>query len=1404
MKMKKSIIIAVLFAVISLLLCVSVFASEADIYSANIAVINESCEQLNAIMEDYAEADSSVGKAVAIRTSTVIVDYYNKINNLRADERVSREGLSEEIELLYLKGRISGACAWIYESHIGELGESGAERVKACYSQTLSAISAQSDPQELRACEQRYTSDISVAVYTEKIGMLYTAADSTEVAVIAAGAIEEIKEIGNGTLIGVSYEEIYQKVKKDISVQRIRERAVQSFSESYDEIYGEGSYASCGSTDQNIAYFLYSVKKSSSVEEFNINIKDGIGKVLWDVFDGSDGEYSAKLLSEITDAVDGYVLSANESEEIAQIKDIFYGLDIRLGIANAKDELTAHTKASGVSGEIIDTLLLEYNADGGIFDLCSSNSEIALELGKGKICVDWIAYIDECRAQAREIFGALDFSDAEGRIEELYTSFESAIKSAETLEGARESFEAACAAADKLLSELKAEVYLVKHSYVLNKSALEINISDKVAIESAILEFGVLDAPARDKLSAEISDLADKYKTVCVLQIYSYFNSAEREGVAKKYKELIGRLEFKNSEDFIAVSGRILQKAHGALDVYDIYELYLYLSDKFNVKNEYKQALVSKRDSYIEKIYNIEHTTEAIEEKIDKTLISAELELCRSYSEGRIVALGKSGDSSAVVGLIEASLDMLRFADSTEELGECVERATLDVYKQRACEELYANLCGYNDKISELEYLKESDKNIKKGLNSEKYELAKADIKKMSDASEVDEICAEVHSYFETVLQDAVALDLEAAVGVYSGNISALKDEAVAEMRGLGYLSSKDISDIEAMFLSQLEDTLRKFTLCANIKDIEAEFIVAKNSFSEISSTAVLFNTENARKIIGERIGEKFKSYSVSEYTAENYKLIHDAYNSALSKLSASKDIDVFITVMEEAYTAMASVTSIFEETRAEMLRELKSAYEAIEAMSQSYPEGKFAEIQGIYLAAAEEIRSAKSDLGHEELRRLTNERIALMRKVKVEWISSGGLTSSSSGNGRYPAGYDVSRGGLWGLVFSSDGLDFDIKLNVSLKSTEKRHTAAIKSALKNSYISYVGEVPMSNAEIADILADSEIKGVFDIKLSREGAIYDSFSGTYRVKILLPDELRGIDNLKVVYISDDGGAEFYDAKCEAGFLVFETSHFSEFIITGEKKVNLAPVIIILGILAIVECVALIIMKFLYESEKATVWSVAPISAMSVIVPRGGAVIVSIISIVDIALGVYIAIMAVKLFNRKRERRELSARDDDIAHDFGDERTEDEEVILEDEYDAQFNTALEGAKSAELPCLPALLDSVSAEEADSLISDKNISSMIVVSETNSGICRGCKKTFVNIDTISDNFSAGDTVSLKELKEKRLIPQSACYLKILARGVLDKPLVIKAQSFSNNAVKMIALTGGTAVLEGGSEI
>ena len=78
-----------------------------------------------------------------------------------------------------------------------------------------------------------------------------------------------------------------------------------------------------------------------------------------------------------------------------------------------------------------------------------------------------------------------------------------------------------------------------------------------------------------------------------------------------------------------------------------------------------------------------------------------------------------------------------------------------------------------------------------------------------------------------------------------------------------------------------------------------------------------------------------------------------------------------------------------------------------------------------------------------------------------------------------------------------------------------------------------------------------------------------------------------------------------------------------------------------------------------------------------------------------------------------------------------------------------------------------------------------------------VSKGEKKGIINIDTLSANFNPDDTVTPEILKEMKLIPKNVGSLKILARGVLDKPLNVEAQDFSLDAVKMIVLTGGKAI-------
>ena len=105
-------------------------------------------------------------------------------------------------------------------------------------------------------------------------------------------------------------------------------------------------------------------------------------------------------------------------------------------------------------------------------------------------------------------------------------------------------------------------------------------------------------------------------------------------------------------------------------------------------------------------------------------------------------------------------------------------------------------------------------------------------------------------------------------------------------------------------------------------------------------------------------------------------------------------------------------------------------------------------------------------------------------------------------------------------------------------------------------------------------------------------------------------------------------------------------------------------------------------------------------------------------------------------------------------------------------------------------------STTAEAADALITDA-LARELISEEERTVITRGTRHSIVNVDTLSDSFCAGERVDINRLKEKTLVASDAGYLKVLARGSIDKPLSVYADDFSLQAVKMIALTGGEAI-------
>lgn len=102
--------------------------------------------------------------------------------------------------------------------------------------------------------------------------------------------------------------------------------------------------------------------------------------------------------------------------------------------------------------------------------------------------------------------------------------------------------------------------------------------------------------------------------------------------------------------------------------------------------------------------------------------------------------------------------------------------------------------------------------------------------------------------------------------------------------------------------------------------------------------------------------------------------------------------------------------------------------------------------------------------------------------------------------------------------------------------------------------------------------------------------------------------------------------------------------------------------------------------------------------------------------------------------------------------------------------------------------------VAASEVPSLISDEVAAAL--VNENDEAVLPR-PRAIVNIDDLSENYEANDVVTIESLKEKKLIAKSVNYVKVLARGVLDKPLTVEMPEFSKDAVKMILLTGGKVI-------
>lgn len=72
--------------------------------------------------------------------------------------------------------------------------------------------------------------------------------------------------------------------------------------------------------------------------------------------------------------------------------------------------------------------------------------------------------------------------------------------------------------------------------------------------------------------------------------------------------------------------------------------------------------------------------------------------------------------------------------------------------------------------------------------------------------------------------------------------------------------------------------------------------------------------------------------------------------------------------------------------------------------------------------------------------------------------------------------------------------------------------------------------------------------------------------------------------------------------------------------------------------------------------------------------------------------------------------------------------------------------------------------------------------------------------VNLDTLSERFTAGTVVTPELLRETGVVHDRTAPIKVLGRGEVDKALTVHAHKFSGTAASKIAAAGGATTVIG----
>jgi len=741
------------------------------------------------------------------------------------------------------------------------------------------------------------------------------------------------------------------------------------------------------------------------------------------------------------------------------------------------------------------------------------------------------------------------------------------------------------------------------------------------------------------------------------------------------------------------------------------------------------------------------------------------------------ISLGLGEFSDEAASVVNKAVE--KITEGGEGRNNIRDEAALELYRLAALEKIYSEADMYREVGSVSAFLT----------------LAKSEIKEYTDKAEISEYTEKKISELREIMRTYEVGRSEKAIEDRQGEIKGILGE-------YGYLSDEKRKEILASLDSLVSGAKSDIENAEDASDVCALLDDAQRRLEEL---LLLAESAEREACLAWAIAELNSSFGYKEdYSAENYARILELIRKYEAEIKKATTVEGYLAALARGEGEIALVEDLLQQALRLGRESLRAVYDALMAKRERYSAEGLAGIEEIYTHTLAELDSFKliSDSG--SVTRLTQERTALMRGIPINKIyTADGLLSTESPEG-YPDGYDISRGYI-GAVWAEGGMPSDAELNISGVDSEGI-ASIIEKAARKKRVSLIDGTTVGR-DILKLLKSCNISAAVDIDLGRD----ISHNGVYRVSLLMPDNIDISEIIGVVFLSDDGSVEYFGVTQGADMIEFETSHFSRYYILSRGPVELMPWIICLSV--IILCELVLVLLLLMKRKKRTAEAVnAFIPTMILGVryrPVGGAAIVGILGGVAVALAALIGYLAYCELRERSSARRLSpakkqllpvaAEGVDVECHVVSELDKESEASEDCTKEIDESGAPDRTMTEEFAdeLIPKPLESVSAEDAETLMSDQEAKMLQSSSYEDKEIYFGTKKAQINIDVISDTFRDGDVVTLNSLKDRGLVGRNVGHVKILARGVLDKRLTVVAQDFSAAAVKMILLMGGEAV-------